>query len=111
MEYVGLSHSSQLYGKKQLLYCEMELLSTLKRYTKYKKLRKHESALKNLLKRKISQLKTEIKVLDKLLPKIVHKELLAPHIKMTPQERKHRSKLEDEIDDIKEKLKALNAEE
>jgi len=47
MEYIKLDPSEQAYGKKNLLYCEMELLTILKRFKKYKQLRKEEFTKKN----------------------------------------------------------------
>ncbi len=44
LEYIGLDYSKQNYGKKHILYCEMELLRILKRIQNYKKLRKQEFA-------------------------------------------------------------------
>lgn len=108
MEYIGLNQASQVYLKKNLLYCEMGLLNSLKRYQKYKKLRKEETLIKDFLRKKISRIKEEFKELDKTLPRVEHKELLAASLQ-TPREKKHRSQLEEEIDEIKRKLEELNS--
>ena len=98
-----LDHSEQVYGKKNLLYCEMEILGILKRFKKYKKLRKEELALKNLLKRTIKDLKDEIKRLDELLTEEKHTGLKLTASKKTPK----RSDLEDEIEQIRRKIAEL----
>ena len=103
-EYVGLEPSQQIYGGKNLLYCEMELLNTIKSYHVYKKLRKEELSLKKLLKRTITELEEELGRLNDLLPKTKHNKLGPAEISI---EKRGRSDLEEEIDDIKRKIAEL----
>jgi len=103
MEYIKLNPSEQVYGKKNLLYCEMELLTILKRFKKYKKLRKEELALKNLLKRTTNELKDELKRLDEFLPEERDTGLRLNSSRTTPK----RSELEEEIEQIRRKIAEL----
>jgi hypothetical protein len=102
-EFIGLNPPAQVYGIKNLLYCEMELLSILKRYRSYKQLRKQELAIKVLLRKKIRELKAELKTFNELLPKVDEEEIHAKAI----GEPKRRFELEMEIDEIKRKLTEL----
>ncbi|MCH7567956.1 MAG: hypothetical protein IIA87_00910 [Nanoarchaeota archaeon] len=104
IEYVKLGHSEQIYGKKNLLYGQMELLTIIKRYQEYKKLRKKELALKNQLRKKVNEMQQEMKSLDKLFPTVKHESYHTRTIKKTP---KKRDELDLEIEEIRTKLKAL----
>jgi len=85
MEFIKLNTSEQNYGKKNLLYSEMELLNMLKRFRKYKELRKEELALKSLLKKTVKSLKDEIRNLDDLLPEQKHSDLQLSTSGRTPK--------------------------
>ena len=103
-EYVEVDHSQQIYGKRNLLYCEMGLLSTTKRYQKYKKLRKQELALKTLLKRALSEIHEELRNFNSLLPETKHS--TSEKFEISKGQKK-REDLESEIDDIKRKIAEL----
>ncbi len=104
MEYVKLDPSEQIYGKKQLLHSQMEILDIMKRYKEFTKLRKLELKLKTLLKKKVSEVKEETKLLETILPKVKHTD---PEEKTLRDYPKKRSDLEDEIDEIRRKLAEL----
>jgi hypothetical protein len=107
MEYIGLNPSEQKFGEKNLLYCEMEVLTTIKRYQLYKKLRKEELALKSLLKKKVNELKDELKSLDHMLPHVkLHKQIEPMRI-VDRRTLLKSNKLEEQITDIKNRLAAL----
>lgn len=108
MEYVKIISSEQIYSKKELLMAQMEMLSIMKRYQKYKELRKQELALKSMLKRKIAEINEEITIIDRTLPRMKEK---------TEEEKtksivavKKRSDLESEIEEIKRKIQRLQEE-
>jgi len=105
VEYIGLSHEQKIYGKKNLLYSQMELLSALNHYQNYKKYRKYELSLKKSLKEKIYQTQEAISRLDSLLPKTKHERFGPPKITTTIQ--KKRSDMQSEIDEIKRKIAEL----
>ena len=69
-EFVALEVPQVIYGKKQLLYVEMELLTALQKYERYKKLRKEEMAAKNLLKKVITEMKKEMDIIIQYMPQI-----------------------------------------
>lgn len=111
MEYVQLTPNEQNYAQKNLLYGQMEILTIMKRYQKYKKLRAEEHAYKLLFKRKVKEINEAMEALYKLLPHIPK-----PHIeeekqvvrKPTPIPQKKRDELEEEILEIQRKLSLLN---
>ena len=103
-EYVGIGPSEQNYAKKNLLYSEMELLTVLKRYKRYKKLRKEELALKKLLSKVINEIHEEIKKFNESIPHIKEEKYLSEEIS---GRKKQRSELEDEIDEIRRKIAEL----
>jgi predicted RNase H-like nuclease (RuvC/YqgF family) len=108
MEYVKIDPDEQVSGKKNLLYCQMELLSITQRYQTYKKLRKEELNLKTLLKRKITELKKEVKELDAILPRVARE-----HASFGPKDKvsgKKKSELDMEIEEIKRKIAQLTGE-
>jgi hypothetical protein len=106
MEYVHITPEEQKYAQKNLLQSQIEVLTIMKRYQAYKQLRKKELILKSALKRKVTELNEELKILDRALPS-VHtaaqtKEKVNAQIPI-----KKRSDLESEIIDIKRKLERL----
>jgi hypothetical protein len=105
LEYIGIDSSKQVYGKKNLLYCQMELLTILKKIKAYKKLRKEEFALKKILKRKVDELKNILKNLNKILPETKKDKFRAARINHSPKKRKD---LESEIENIKRKIAELH---
>ena len=104
VEYVGLNPAQQIYGIKNLLYCEMSLLETIKTYEKYRELKKQSNALRSLLKRTILEMHDELKRLESLLPKTRYDKFKAVDIST---EKKKRRDLEEEIAEIKGKIAEL----
>ena len=106
MEYVQISPEEQKFAQKTLLESQIEILTIAKRYQKYKQLRKQELTLKGALRRKVTELNEEIKILDRALPNLKH------HSPETDKAQaissvKNRSDLESEISEIKRKLERL----
>ncbi len=108
IEYVKLEPSEQVYGKKHLLSSQIELLSIIKRYQKFKDLRKKELSLKALLRRTITELNEEIKIIDASLPKIKEQKTEEESFKMLNTAKK-RKDIETEILEIKRQLEKLQA--
>lgn len=105
VEYIGLTYEQKTYGKKNLLYSQMELLGTIKRYENYKKLRKQEIVLKKSLKQKISEVHQELLKFDSLLPKVKAERSNVPKISTI---QKKRSDLQNEIEELKRKIEELS---
>ena len=103
VEYVKLENSERIYGQKNLLYCEMEILSVIKRYKAYEKLRKENSKVRDNLKKKVKELQDNLLSLDKTLPRL-SSDRGGRIARRLP---KKRSDLEIEIDEIKAKLASL----
>lgn len=81
----------------------MEILNIIKRYQKYQQLRKLELKIKMALKKKIKETREEIALLDQALPKTKYQTTE----KINKAYNKKRQTLENEIDEIREKLKSL----
>lgn len=81
----------------------MEILNIIKRYQKYQQLRKLELKIKMALKKKIKETREEIALLDQALPKTKYQTTE----KINKVYNKKRQTLENEIDEIREKLKSL----
>ena len=105
-QFVGIDNPQIIYGKKQLLYCEMEILTSLQKYDRYKKYRKEEFAIKNLLKKIILEMRKEMEIVIQYMPQIKVGSTSAEAIKTTPSKR---DTLEDEIQSIRRKIAILSA--
>lgn len=104
MEYIELTYSERLEGRKALIQSEISLLEAAKHAEGYKKLRAQEFALKTQLKQLISIAHEKLRALEAGMP----------HVK-EPKERadeavpiKKRKDLELEIEALKEKLSLLS---
>ena len=107
-EYVKLEPSEHFYGKKHLLYSEMEILTIIKRYQKYKELRKKELSLKGMLRRAITELEEHVKILDSALPKIKLQHTEEEKFKVVESAKK-RNDLETEILEIQQQISRLQS--
>lgn len=103
IKYVGLNPAQMQFGKKNLLYAEMELLTGLKHLKKYKELRKQEFTAKNLLKKAIISLNKEMKRISDLLPEIPYGNNSLDITKTI----KKRDTLEKEILELQQKIEEL----
>ncbi len=106
-EYIRLSRPEKIYGEKNLLKAQMEILRLIKSFEKYKSLRKEELNLKILLKTKIDETQEKIKLLDTLLPKVKDKRFLVKQEKESPLSLKKRLSLEQQIEFIRKKIESL----
>lgn len=106
MNYIQLEASEQLAGKKHLLSYQLNLLNIVKRHSEYRKLCLLELKEKKELKRKISDLHTQLKEIDLVLPKMSQK-TETESSNLSPGS-KNRQNLEQEIEQIKHKLEMLS---
>ena len=108
-EYVRFSHSEKVYGERNLLQSQLDLLQSTKNLLAYKELRREENILKLSLKSKIKEAAITIRELEKTLPKI--KALEAPldsnEIEEATEEVQETSSLNEELEKIKRKLEHL----
>lgn len=105
MEYIGLTTSKKNYGEKNLLYCQINSLTILKKIDIYKKLRKEEFALKRILKRNIKEASSILSNLENILPEVKQEKFKPLKIYKTSKKRRD---LESEIEDIKRKIAELH---
>ncbi len=104
-QFVGLDKTQVISGKKHLLYIEMELLTALQKYERYKKFRKEEMAVKNLLKKVIIDMRKEMDVIIQYMPQIKVGNASAEALKRTTAKR---DTLEEEIQEIRRKISNLS---
>ena|SRR3989344_5482948 len=104
-QFVGLDRAQIIGGKKNLLYVEMEILTSLQKYECYKKFRKEEIALKSLLKKVIAELHKEMDIIIQYMPQIKVGSTSAEAITSTTAKR---DVLEDEIQEIRRKIAFLS---
>ena len=104
-QFVGLDRTQIISGKKNLLYAEMEILTSLQKYERYKKFRKEEIALKSLLKKVVTELHKEMDIIIQYMPQIKVGSSSAEAIKSTTAKR---DVLEDEIISIRHKIAMLS---
>lgn len=108
-EYVKLSSLESIYGQKQVLHTELELLGIVKRIMAFQKLRQEELILKIALKKEFDDTMENLKLLDKLLPHtkmtgLIKKEFISEEI----EEERGVLTLEQEIEQIKRRLEKLH---
>ncbi len=104
-QFVGLSRERVISGKKNLLYCEMSTLTAMQKYERYKKFRKEELAVKNLLKKVVADMKKEMDIIIQYIPQIRVGDSSAEAIKGIPAKR---DVLEEEIQELRRKIAMLS---
>lgn len=135
-EYIQLSTSEIEYGEKSLLNAELELLGAMKLSGSYHELRKQEINFKLQLKKKVGELKQNLAELEKCLPDVreeehkekktnaylqskkvkpeeepispVQKNIQVKEVEETDAEKDAKRSLEQEIEEIQRKLRALH---
>lgn len=106
-EYVKLSAPEIIYGKRNMLQAQVDLLQTLKHYKSYQQLRKEELLLKIALKVKVEEALSSLFSLTKLLPKTHYAEEKDSDVLDLFSLHEDKKDLEREIQDIKQKLAQL----
>lgn len=104
-EYIKIDSTEKVYGQKNLLKSQLELISVIKALENYKKQRNEELILKISLKNRLSELKSALEVLDKILPKPTITPAKETIIKF--DEPRKKLSLEQEAEEIKRKLLML----
>ena len=106
--HVRIVYPEAIRSRTQLLSSELSLLNFLKTFQRYELLRKEEALLKMKFYRELKRLDLNIKKLETLLPevkkpKILHSENSHPLVKDQAER-----DIEDQLRQIKEKLKAIS---
>ena len=112
--HLGIESNEAIQSKKDLLSMELEIINLLKLIREYKLKRERELRLKMKLKRKTLLTLTEIRKIQKAIPKIKMNDIkereekreIKEKIKKSKEELKN-NELEEELEKIKEKLRAL----
>ena len=106
-EYVRLSNSERVYGQRNFLQAQLELLDLVKSMQNYKKLRMEELVLKLALKNIAKEVEELVGKFDRYLP----------HVKFKSKEKKENGEekeewvdltLEEEIERVRRKLERLH---
>lgn len=106
--HIRLKHEEALQSKKDLLTSEMDLLKITKRIKQYRTLRTEELQTKLKLHRKIGEMLTSMKKLQKILPLIKIPKLLKNGEEFTEHEEiKAKIKQKHEYDDIEIQLQEI----
>jgi hypothetical protein len=114
--HIKLSSEESFKTKKDILSSERDLLSVAKTIKKYQSLRSEELKLKLKIHRRVKELLTNLKSLQKILPQIEVPEILS-EMHEAPEEIEKRIKkakeikvdveLETQLKNIQEKLKEM----
>jgi len=105
--HIRLEHNEALYGKRELLSSEANILKILNALKCYKSLRRKELILKNKLKREINATAKEIMKIEESFPQEAedfHMKRKHPKKKKTA---KRSSSIEKQLKEIQEKLSRL----
>ena len=108
MEYIKVDPAEQVLTKQHLYHGQIHLLTIMKKYESYKKLRKEEFMLKIHLRRLTTELMEQLALLDKALPQVKFTHTVIDKTRMI-MEGKKRHDLESEIKEIQHKLSRLNS--
>ncbi|MFH1425242.1 MAG: hypothetical protein ABIG28_00735 [archaeon] len=103
-EYVRLNGAERIYGQKHLLTAQLEFLNLIRSFRKYKRLRKYEMELKELLKNKIGDALVMVDKLENFLPKTHY--MPEERVKKGKKDKKSLS-IEEEINELKRKIEGL----
>ena len=107
-EYIKISYPERIMGERNLLYAEMETLTSIKNLIEYKKIRRQELDLTLRLKSKIKMFYDTMKILDRMLPKITAKTQKTESAKLSESEIQEQD-LESELEKIRQKLERIQA--
>jgi len=107
-EYIKISYPERIMGERNLLYAEMETLTSIKNLIEYKKIRRQELDLTLRLKSKIKMFNDTMKILDRMLPKITAKTQKTESAKLSESEIQEQD-LESELEKIRQKLERIQA--
>jgi hypothetical protein len=112
-EYIRLGPQELKYGKKSFLESHFYILSAMKHYNEYKRLRKEEFMLKVALKKSADEAMSFLNHLESFLPKTNIKEEKSRHVNVSHIKEIHAKQqdkvlaLDQELDRIRQKLSAL----
>lgn len=109
-EFVRLSDPERVYGQRNLLHSQLEVLNLVKSFSNYNKLRKEEFELKVALKSKIGEVYELIDSLENKLPKSDYK--IPKTIKSNfkeQKEKKQKLNVQEEMLELQEKLRRLQS--
>ena len=106
LRHIKLDYDDAVYGKKELLNSELNILKILKRFRSYQLLRRKESIAKSKLRNQLQSIKARIKNLDETIP--TKKISKSKEKKKTLAEDKESIGIRDELDEIRRKLEELS---
>ena len=111
--HVRLEHNEAIQAKKDLLLSQANLIKIMQTISEYKKLRSKETRLKTKLKTKFREALTEIRKLQRELPKLEIPDIIkedseeVQELEETIQKKKYNNDLESQLQEIQDKLRNL----
>jgi len=106
-EYVRLSPPEKVYGQKNLLHSQLEMLHLVQSFQRYRVLRNEELVLRVTFKNLVEQAMNMIDKLERLLPKAHYKAQTYEEKKREKKKTQRRLSLNEEIQKVREKLVKL----
>ena len=116
--HIRLENSEGIQGKKDLLNSEINLLKIFQSIENFGRLRNEETKNKKLIQKRAKEIKTNLNKLSILLPNLKVPKMLKDEVKKIRTKKptlqfevpKTKSKIEQELLEIQQKLKNLNQE-
>lgn len=110
LPYVRLENEEALDARKSLLASEISILNLVKKINSWKRLRRYELIKKTRLKSEVKRCSTKINLILKEMPEVegvskIEFKKIKKEVKETVEERG----IEEELQEIREKLEMLNS--
>lgn len=107
-EHVRIQATERVYGERNLLHAQLNIISLIKRYDAYRAFRSSELMLKLALKNKLAEAKESLALLLSLLPKPQMLPKLPRPAHIHDAYHKRRFTLDQEVVDIQRRLAQLH---
>jgi len=106
-KHIKLNYDEAIFGKKQLLHSEVDILNLLKRFKNYRLLRKKENLTRNKLKSTLTSLRAKTSVLLGSFPKEESEKIKINRPKFRKIGQSKQNKIHEELAEIQRKLEKL----
>ncbi len=104
--HVRLEYNEAVFGKKDILSSEINLLELLRRLRNYKVSRKRELILKARLKRELFELKSRVHAIEGFFPSEESEEAIKSKARGLREEKRNKD-IDSQLEEIREKLARL----
>jgi hypothetical protein len=107
LPFIRLDYEESIYAKKNILNSEIDILNLANRLNSWRKLRKFELLKKTKLRTSVKSSLTKINLILAEMPQLEGVPRLQMHTKEIMPEKKKLSSIEQELENIREKLARL----